>query len=413
MNADTQAVERNGFPALLQYRSFMLIWLGNTVSRFGDAIDSIAFMWMIYKLTGSFIMMGTIMAVNALPSLIFGLMAGVLVDRMSKRKAMIVTDLLRFAATAFIAFLFMTDNLQVYYLYVFTFFNSACEVFAHPARASAMQLLVRKEHYLPANSLREASSSAAQIIGMGLAAAILGLWGIGTAILVDALTFLFSAITAIVARIEENLKAVKEPISPVVIFRELKEGMSLIRESTVLTVAVVLACLANLLLTPYNILIPAYSDKILLAGAKGYSFIEMAFTTGIIIGAVLLGQIGSRFRKSILILSGFAVLGLGIGALGFIGNLYIAVLVCGFTGIFLPFINTSAITIVQEITPNEKMGRISSILGTLCMLGMPLGYAISGFIASGLEIQTTFMIMGLLIFIMVIPVLFIKEFTKY
>jgi DHA3 family macrolide efflux protein-like MFS transporter len=276
-----------------------------------------------------------------------------------------------------------------------------------------MQLLVRKEHYLPANSLREASSSAAQIIGMGLAAVILGLWGIGMAIMIDALTFLFSGITAMAARIDGDLTAEKEAISPRVMLNELKEGTSLIRNNTVLAVTVVLACLANLLLTPYNLLIPAYSDKILLAGAKGYSFIEMAFTIGIIIGALLLGQIGGRFRKSVLILAGFAVFGLGIASLGFIDSLYIAVLVCGLNGIFLSFINTSAITIVQEITPKDKMGRVSSILSTLAMLGMPLGYAISGFIASGLEIQTTFLVLGLLIFIMVIPVLFIKEFANY
>jgi len=413
MEVKTDIPEKSGFSALFQYKSFMLIWLGNTVSRFGDAIDSIAFMWMIYKMTGSLIMMGTIMAVNALPSLIFGMIAGVFADRLSKRKVMIITDLLRGVSTAFVAFLFIIGSLEVYYLYIFTFFNSCCEVFASPARASAMQILVEKEHYLAANSLREASSSAAQIIGTGIAALILGLWGVGIAVLIDAFTFIFSAFTAIIANFDEIIANASKPLSVNAIFIELKEGIDIIKNSIVLTVATVIACLVNLLLTPFNILAPAYSDKILMAGAKGYSLISMSFTIGIIIGAIIIGQLGGRFKKSTLIISGFIVLGMGIGLLGIVKNLYAAIGICSISGAFLPLISTSSVTIVQEITPRDKMGRISSILGTLCLVGLPVGYAVSGFIASGLDIQNTFLILGFLICFTTVPVFFIKEFMKY
>lgn len=413
MEIKTNISEKSGFSALLQYKSFMLIWLGNTVSRFGDAIDTIAFMWMVYKLTDSLIMMGTIMAVNALPSLIFGMIAGVFVDRMVKRKVMIITDLLRGASTALIALLYLTGSLEIYCLYIFTFFNSCCEVFASPARASAMQMLVKKEHYMTANSLREASTSTAQIIGTGIAAFIIGIWSIGAAILIDAFTFIFSAFTAVAANFKESISNDRKPLSIGTVFTELKEGIDIIKESTVLTVATIIACLVNLLLTPFNVLVPAYSDRILMAGAKGYSLIEMSFTIGIIIGAIAIGQIGGRLKKSILILSGFVALGMGIGLLGIIKNIYAAVIICSISGAFLPFISTSTMTIVQEITPRDKMGRISSILGTLCLLGLPVGNAVSGFIASGLNIQNTFLLLGLLICLMTVPVFFIKEFMKH
>lgn len=413
MEAKTSLDTKNGFSALLQYRSFLLIWLGNTVSRFGDAVDSIAFMWMIYKMTGSFVMMGTIMAVNALPSLLFGIPAGVFVDRMNKKQVMIISDLLRGMSTFIIALLFITGNLEIYYLYIFTFFNSCCEVFAHPARASAMQVLVRKEHYLAANSLREASTSAAQIIGTGIAALILGVYGIGTAVLVDASTFFFSAATAFFAHIETVLEENRKTMNTKVFFAELKEGIAVIRSRSVLFISVLMAAWVNLMLAPFNLLVPVYSDKILMAGAKGYSLIEMAFTIGVIIGSVLVGQIGHKFKKSKLIIAGFAALGIGIGSLGFIRHLYSAVLVCVFAGVFLPFISAGSMTIVQETTPRDKMGRISSTLGTLCMLGMPVGYAVSGFIAEGLNIQTTYIVIGALICMVTMPVLFIKDFFKY
>jgi DHA3 family macrolide efflux protein-like MFS transporter len=276
-----------------------------------------------------------------------------------------------------------------------------------------MQLLVKKEHYLTANSLREASSSTAQIIGTGAAALILGIWSIGAAVLIDAFTFIFSAFTAVAANFDEYIAADRKPLSANTLFTELKEGIDIIKSSTVLTIAIVSACLVNLLLTPFNILVPAYSDKILMAGSKGYSLIEMSFTIGIIIGALAIGQLGGRFKKSTLIIAGFAALGIGIGLLGIVNNLYVAIGICCISGAFLPFISTSAVTIVQEITPKDKIGRVSSILGTLCMLGLPVGYAVSGFIASGLNVQNTFLVLGLLICLIMVPIFFIKDFMKY
>ncbi|MGE5631848.1 MAG: MFS transporter [Caulobacteraceae bacterium] len=353
------------------------------------------------------------MAVNALPSLLFGMAAGVFVDRLDKRKIMIAADLLRGISTALIAFLFITGSLKVYYLYIFTFFNSFCEIFAYPARASAMQVLVNKEHYLSANSLKEASTSAAQIVGTGFAAYVLGFWSIGAAVLIDAVTFFISAFTAAAAKIENTTSAGNSALNIKAFLEELKEGFMIVKGNTVLFISVILAFVANLALAPFNILVPVYSDKILLAGAKGYSFIEMSFTIGIILGSVALGQIGHKFKKSILILAGFAALGTGVALLGFVYGLYIAVTVCTITGAFIPLINTCTNTLIQETTPKDMMGRVSSTLGTLCMLGLPLGYAASGFIAEGLNVQATFMVLGALITFTIVPVLFVKEFFRH
>jgi len=110
MELNATVREKKGYVALLEYKDFIKIWAGNTISRFGDAVDSIAFLWMVYELTGSTLMMGTVMAVNAAPTVLFGMPAGVLVDRVNKKKIMILTDYIRGFNTALMAFLYITGG---------------------------------------------------------------------------------------------------------------------------------------------------------------------------------------------------------------------------------------------------------------------------------------------------------------
>ncbi|HCJ58551.1 MAG TPA: hypothetical protein DHV55_15220 [Clostridiaceae bacterium] len=412
MEFNAAETEKRGYGALLKYKDFLKIWAGNTISRFGDAIDSIAFLWMVYKMTGSTLMMGTVMAVNAAPAVLFGMPAGVLVDRMNKKNVMIFTDLLRGFSTAIMAFLYISDMVSLWHLYILTFINSSCEVFASPARASVMQVLVDKKHYLPANSLRQASSSAAEIAGTAVAAVVMGYIGIGAAILIDSATFFISSFTAIIARIDTiGNKAISLNMKQ--FYFEFTEGIAVIKSNIVLLVSLTMACLVNLVLAPFNVLLPVYSDKILMAGEKGMSFILMSFTIGMIASSLLIGQIGDRFKRSALVIAGFMGLGSGMLSFGFINNIELACFAAAIGGAFIPVISAGSMTLMQESTPVDKMGRVSSTATTLSLLGLPLGYAVSGIMAYGINVLTTFKLVGVMIIIISIPPIFIKKFRQH
>lgn len=410
MESKTEIRKQDGLMVLLQYPDFIKIWVGRTISRFGDALDGIAFMWLMYKLTGSTLLMGTVMAVSAIPSL-FGMAAGVLVDRMDKKKVMIWMDLMRGISTAIIAILYMVGGLEVWQLYAFAFFNSVCEVFSHPARSSAMQVLVKKEHYLASNSLSQASGAAAEIFGMGIAAAIIGIWGVGIAILIDALSFVVCAFTALISNIERVVSSGGQ-LNLSVFFNELFDGLRIIKSNTLIFINIILGCLINILLAPFNVLMPVYSDKVLNAGEQGYSMMGIGIMVGTILGSILLGQLGHRFKKSTLIIGGFMAFGVCIGALGIVHNLIAAVTFCILTGACLPIISATGASVVQEHTPREKMGRVSSTMGTIALIGMPLGYAISGVVGESLNVQITYILLGAIMVFICIPPLFNKEFRK-
>ncbi|MDF2533649.1 MAG: hypothetical protein K0Q65_3230 [Clostridia bacterium] len=138
----------------------------------------------------------------------------------------------------------------------------------------------------------------------------------------------------------------------------------------------------------------------------------IAIMVGIILGSIVVGQIGHRFKKSTLIISGFLAFGVCIGALGFVSSLIMAVAFSTLAGICLPIITATGMSVVQEHTPREKMGRVSSTMGTIALLGMPLGYAISGVVGQSLNVQLTYILLGVVMVCICIPALFNKEFRR-
>jgi DHA3 family macrolide efflux protein-like MFS transporter len=411
MEVKVNVANKNGFGVLKNYPDFLKVWLGRTISRFGDALDGIAFMWLMYKLTGSTLLMGSVMAVSAIPSL-FGMAAGVFVDRMDKKKVMILMDLLRGVSTTVIAVLFMTDNLQVWQLFAFAFFNSICEVFSSPARSSAMQVLIKKEHYLSANSLGQASGAIAEILGMGIAAAIIGLWGVGIAILIDASTFLISAFTAAIANIEKVISS-SDKLNFSKFFKELFEGLTVIKSNSMIFINMILGAAINILLAPFNVLMPIYSDKILNSGEKGYSSMGIGIMVGTVLGSLLVGQIAHKFKKSTVIITGFLVFASNIVALGLVNNLFLAVVFSTLMGACLPLITATGMSVIQAHTPKEKMGRVISTMQTIALIGMPVGFAASGIIGESLNVQYTFIGIGVIMIVICMLPLFNKEFRSY
>jgi DHA3 family macrolide efflux protein-like MFS transporter len=411
MEVRVNVPKKTGFGVLINYPDFLKVWFGGTISRFGDSLDGIAFMWLMYKLTGSTLLMGSVMAVSAIPSL-FGMAAGVFVDRMNKKKVMVLMDLLRGMSTVSIAVLFIVGNLQVWQLFVFAFFNSICEAFSSPARSSVTQVLIKKEHYLEANSLGQASGAIAEILGMGTAAAIIGLWGVGIAILIDALTFLISAFTAAVANIEVVISS-SDKLNFSKFFKELFEGLTVIKSNSMIFINMILGAAINILLAPYNVLLPIYSDKILNSGEKGYSSMGIGVMIGTVLGSLLVGRIADKFKKSTVIITGFLVIGLNIAALGFINNLFLAVALSTLMGICMPLITATGMSVIQTYTPREKMGRVISTKQTIGLIGMPVGFAASGIIGESLNVQYTFIGIGVIMIIICMFPMFNKEFRSY
>lgn len=410
-------LEKQGFGQLLKIRPYLIYLSAQAITRFGDSLDSIAYSWMVYMLTGSELLMGTLFAFNFLPGLLFSLFTGTFVDRWPKKKVLALTYLCRGIVVSLTAFLYAIGSLQVWHLFVFTFLNSTLECFSRPAETSIVPRLLPKEQLLAGNSFSTSVSRSAELIGLSIAGVLIALIGISGTILIDAVTFLIAAvIIAFMPNPEaaEQAEAKSEFPGPVpgkdrTVLGDIKEALLFVKQHSLLLITTVLAMINNFCLAPLNVLQPVYVKEILGAGAGGLSAMGTALLIGMICSGLWIGRYGKSFKKSTLIMSGSIMLGIGYFALGIPGHLPAwrveSAAVCMFVaGFAVSMLNAPISTYLMEVTPRHMLGRIGALMTVLCTAAIPVGSLITGLVA---EHQSPPMLFSMMGFVMLVPVLFL------
>lgn len=419
MNQTAAVSEKQGFLQLARIRPYMLYLFAQTISRFGDSVDSIAYSWMVYTLTGSEMLMGSLLAFNYLPGLLFSIISGALVDRMPKKKLLILTYLGRGLLVTLTALLYAAGSLQVWHLFAITFLNSTLECFSRPAEISLVPRLLPKEQLLAGNSFSTTASRTAELIGLSAAGALIALIGISGAMAVDAATFIISAaVIGCIPDPERNERSQDDKQQPVQdasnnerksTLSEMGEALRFIRRHDLLLMTTMLAAFINFCLTPLNVLQPVYVKETLGAGTHGMSVLGTALMLGMIGGGLWLGHYGGKFRKSTLILAGSLLLGLGYAGMLIPAGLPVyrlesaalCMFLCGFA---VTVSSTPISTYLMEVTPKEMLGRIGSLLTVLCTAAMPLGSFITGWVAGYSTPQLMYFWTGLFI---LLPLVFL------
>ncbi len=412
------------FRALLAHRSFMLLLAARMTSRFGDSIDSIAYSWMVYQLTGSKLMMGSLFALNFVPGILFSLFIGVLIDRIPQKTILVVSYAARGLSVAATAALLGLGLLEPWHLFVFTFLNSTLECFATPTETSLVPGLLPKPLLLSGNSLSASLSRSAELAGLAAAGAIIAWAGLAGAILVDASTFLLSALLllflAVPARPGDDRPSPSQDdagAKKTAYWQDFKLGLSFVRSHSLLILTLMTGALLNVGLIPHNVMGPVYVKDVLHAGPSVLSLLGVCLLTGMILSGLAIGAWGSRFCKSSLIVFGCFLLGASQGlyflpaAIEWQPAVIVAALAFS-SGAAIPFINTPLSTYMMEVTPAGMLGRISSLSSMISSALLPVGAIAVGAAGSLVPVETLYLGAGIL---MALPAFFLltrKSFMK-
>ncbi len=173
----------------LKNSDFLKLWLGQLVSRIGDGIHEIALAWLVLELTGSALSMGAILAVSIIPNLLFGLPAGVIVDRFNRKRIMLLSDLSRTIIVLVIPVAYTLGFLRIWMIFLAAFLTSSAEAFAGPARLSSIPNLVEEENLDPANSLIQITRSVSSLFGLSLGGAVVATIGPANSFFLDSASF--------------------------------------------------------------------------------------------------------------------------------------------------------------------------------------------------------------------------------
>ena len=213
MNTDQEKLPAQvGYIDLLRRnRSFRQLWLGQVVSQMGDWFDTIALYTIILKLTGSGRDVGLLLVARFVPSFFFGPISGVIADRFSRQRIMIVSDVLR--AVVVLGFLFVRRPDQLWLLYVLTVFQLGLSTFFEPAKTAAIPSIVEDRELVAANAISSVTWSAMLTLGAAIGGFITGLFGTDVAFILDAVTYLLSAALIASIRVPKRKKRERQKVS--------------------------------------------------------------------------------------------------------------------------------------------------------------------------------------------------------
>lgn len=178
-----------GYRQIFKQKEYMKMTGANFINRLGDSIDMIAFTWLVYELTGSASWSAVMLGVNMIPNVIVQPFAGAVVERMEKKRVMILCDILRGILTAAIAVLYMLSVLQPWMLLLITFLNNTLESFRNPASTAFTPLILDREYYDFGLSFSQSSSRICELVGTAAGGILIAAIGLPGAILTDVASF--------------------------------------------------------------------------------------------------------------------------------------------------------------------------------------------------------------------------------
>ncbi|WP_308020045.1 MFS transporter [Streptomyces sp. SP2-10] len=358
----------------LRIRNYRLFFVGQVVSNTGTWMQRIAQDWLVLALTGSSAAVGITTALQFLPMLLFGLYGGVLVDRLPKRPALLVTQSSMALTGLALAALTLTGHVQVWHVYVAAFAVGLATVVDNPARQSFVSEMVGPGQLQNAVSLNSANFQSARLVGPAVAGLMITGVGTGWAFLANGLSFAAPIAGLLLMRARELHVVERAPRGK----GQLREGLRYVAKRPELIWPIVLVGFIGTFGFNFPVWLSAYADDVFDAGAGAYSLFNTLMAVGSLIGALLAARRGTA-RLRVLIAAALA-----FGALETVAavapSYWLFALLMVPIGVFGLTVNVTANTAVQMGTDPAMRGRVMALFMMVFMGGTPLGAPVVGWI---------------------------------
>ncbi len=358
----------------------------------GDKVHQIAMSVLVYKLTGSVAHVGAMLAVTTLPAVLFGVPAGVFVDRWDRRATMIGSDVLRAAIVVSIPTLVRFGMPAVY---IAAFCVASVSLFFEPARMSLIPEVVPADDLMAANSLDNVTASASELLGLAGAAGVVAAIGASSAFYFDAVTFAVSA--AFVAFVVHRGRASEPGIAPD-FSAELRRGLGHIAENGVLRDLVGVYSLAAVgvaaaILAVNGLALQRFGTGSVDSRAVGLALLDGAITVGLLCGSVTIGQSGSGAagRK---FLTSLAVFGVAFIGVAFAPSIWVAVPLLFVGGAANMWFYVPGATIIQQVSRADLRGRVFAAKNAVSRVATTVGFLGAGLLADRIGLSNTVLLVG-------------------
>ena len=371
--------------SILKNRTFLLLFLGNTISLIGFGFNLVGISWLVLEVTGSELALGKIMAMATVPGVVLALFAGIIIDKVNRKWLLVVLDLFRMVVVGTFVILLVQDRFSMNALFITVLLMGTGSSLFWPTAQAFVQELVSAKDYFHANALLSASYQAGSILGAGIGGVVVHFYGVPTALAFNALTHLISALLISAAPftrqvVHHEVESMWQSVSKGFIYFKEKVGVLILGFTTILADVAIWGALSVLTIT--------ISKEVFLAGSLGYGLMEGFYGVGALISTVAVGYMTRFLGRGRALLLCYVV----AGVMCLLAPIAISIYLAGVAYFFMGLHNNAARicirTIFMEQIPNKIMGRAQTILGVYTRLLVVTSALCAGWITENLSVNT-------------------------
>jgi MFS family permease len=375
----------------LRHRNFRLFFSGQSISLIGTWMTRVATSWLVYRLTGSALLLGVVGFAGQIPTFLLAPFAGVLVDRLNRRKMLVWTQALAGLQSLALAVLTIAKVINIQEVIWLSVFQGLINAFDMPGRqAFLVQMVEDKQDLGNAIALNSSMVNMARLLGPALAGLVIGAVGEGYCFLIDGISYL--AVIASLLMMRLNVAPARVSAAPML--EQLKEGWTYVHTFRPIRTILLLFALISLMGMPFMVLMPIFASKVLHGGPHTLGFLLGASGVGALISAISLALRKSVRGLTTMIQISAGVFGLGLICFGLSRVLALSLFLMLIVGFGMMQGLAASNTVIQTLVPEDKRGRVMSYY-TMAFVGMtPFGSLLAGALAHRLGAPHAVMITG-------------------
>jgi MFS family permease len=392
MTAALLALNARTFASLRRHRNYRLFFTGQVISVSGTWMQNIALAWLVVELTHSPLAVGALAFCRFLPFTIFGLVAGVVADRIDNRKLVITTQSVSMTFSAILAVLVLTGSQTLWLVYVLAVLSGTALVFDAPGRHALTFQMVGRDELPNAVALNASLFNASRVVGPAVAGVLIAAFGVGVCFLINTVTFL-AVLAGLLLMRKEELVPLERAGEPPTMMRGIREGFSWVLASPQMRLVLLIVTVVSTVGFNFHVLLPLLASDTLQTGPEVFGILSAFFGGGALVGALLSAAIGrASWKVLVLGTGGFS---LSLLALAPMTTVWACAVLLFITGTCFTLWTSNANSILQLNAPDHLRGRVVSLYLWAFAGFAPVGGLFAGWLVDLGGTQLSFTVAGL------------------
>ncbi len=360
----------------LRHRNYQLFFSGQLISLIGTWMDQVAESWLVYRLTGSALLLGTVAFASQIPVFLLAPVGGAVADRHNRRTILVITQSCMMVLAFILAILTLTHLITVWELIVLAALLGVVNAFDIPARQAFIVDMVSRNDLVNAIALNSSMFNGARVVGPAVAGIVVAAIGEGWCFFANAVSFIAVITGLLLMRIDRPRMSVEgSPLQNII------EGFKFVVQNGPVHALMILLGLVSFTAMPYAVLMPIFAENILHGGATALGLLMGCSGVGALCGAITLAM-----RKTIRGLGRWVAVacssfGVALIVFSFSQRLWLSAILLVPVGFFVMVQMASSNTLIQSMVPDQLRGRVMAVYSMMFMGMAPFGALLAGSIA--------------------------------